>query len=157
MPHVTGSTAVVCLKLKHWGPVARTAWERVRKHSWEAPPFLWRSQTLREELKEWKPNLSIPQIKLGEPKQTIANWASARKLSEPSTCNKTPLGALSERLTAANEQCYTGTIKAVVTNRQTDRQGVHVLFCSVAKLKKNWTNCVPDARCSQSGRTGSLC
>lgn len=106
-------------------------WERVRKHGWEAPPFLWRAQTLREELKEWKPNLSIPQIKLAEPKQTIANWASARKLSEPSVCNKTLLGSLSERLTVANEKCYTGTIQAVVTNRQTG--------CTCSALCAWWT------------------
>lgn len=94
-------------------------WERVRKQGWEAPPFQQPSQALREELKEWKANLSIPQIELGEPKQTIACSASARKPCEPRACNKTLLGSLSEWLAAANQQRHTGTIKHAVTNRQT--------------------------------------
>lgn len=106
-------------------------WGIIRKPGWEAPPFQWCSQTLREELKARKANLSIPQIELGEPKQTIASWASARKLGKPSVCNKTLLGSLSEWLAAANQQGHTGTIKAVVTNRQTG------CSCSVANLNKN--------------------
>lgn len=129
MPHVTGYTIVVCLNLKHRRLGAGTA----EKESGNKAGRLHHSSgahTLREELKAWKANLSIPQIELGEPKQTIASWTSARKLSGLSACNKTLLDSLSEWLAAANQQWHTGTIKAVVTNRQTGCK------CSVANLKK---------------------
>lgn len=99
---------------------------------------------------QWEANLSIPQIKLSEPKQTIANWASAHKQGEQTAVNKMLVGSLSAWLTAASELCRTETINCC-GYQQTGRV---YKFCSATKLKKKTA---PHARCSQSCKTGSLC